>query len=62
MWKCLYKNKQKVFISEALRGQYLGIDQVEEEIWKVSFMDYDLGFFDTETYKFAPVENLFSFS
>ena len=54
------KNSQRVFISETLGGQYLGLNQVADEIWQLSFMDYELGFFDTETYKFAPAINPFS--
>jgi len=28
--------------------QYVGVTEVENDIWLVSFMDYDLGFFDKE--------------
>jgi hypothetical protein len=30
-------------------GQTVGIRELEEKIWLVSFMHYDLGFFDHET-------------
>jgi hypothetical protein len=31
-----------------LAGQKLGIKEVDEGIWLVSFMHYDLGYFDLE--------------
>jgi hypothetical protein len=30
-------------------GQNVGIKEIAEKIWLVSFMNYDLGFFDHET-------------
>jgi hypothetical protein len=32
---------------------------VSEEIWLVSFMNYDLGYFDHETCRLEPIENPF---
>lgn len=57
---CIYLNRQtRVFISMPLGGQPLGLSLVEEGIWSVRFMDYDLGFFDEESKKFTPGENPF---
>ena len=39
----------KINLSQAFAGQKVGVKQVEEKIWLVSFMRYDLGFFDHET-------------
>ena len=33
--------------------------QVDERIWLVTFMQYDLGFFDDETCRLEPAENPF---
>jgi len=33
--------------------------EVHEDIWLVSFMDYDLGYFDLETRVLEPLENPF---
>ena len=33
--------------------------QVHDDIWLVSFMDYDLGYFDLETRVLEPLENPF---
>ena len=35
-------------------GQKVGVAQVSEHIWLVSFMDYDLGYFDDETCRYRP--------
>ena len=29
-------------------GQDIGIKEVDDKVWLVSFMDYDLGYFDEE--------------
>lgn len=41
-------HKKKINISTALAGQRLGIKEVEEGIWLVSFMRYDLGYIGFE--------------
>jgi len=38
---------------------YDSVKQVSEHIWLVSFMDYDLGYFDHETCRLEPIENPF---
>ena len=34
-------------------------EEVHDDIWLVSFMDYDLGYFDLETWMLEPLENPF---
>jgi hypothetical protein len=34
-------------------GQAVGIKEVHDEIWLVSFMDYDLGYFDLDRFRIA---------
>lgn len=41
--------KRKISLSKVFAGQKVGIREVSEKVWLVSFMDYDLGFFDHET-------------
>ncbi len=53
-----YKGR-KVNISMALAGHAVGVRQVSERIWLVTFMDYDLGYFDDETCRLEPIENPF---
>ena len=43
----------------AFAGQRVGVKQVDERIWLVSFMHYDLGYFDDETCRLEPIENPF---
>jgi hypothetical protein len=43
---CLHR--KKINISTVLAGQRLGIKEVDEGIWLVTFMRYDLGYFDLE--------------
>ena len=52
--------KQKINISHAFAGQKVGIKEVADQIWLVSFMQYDLGFFDHETCRIESAENPFS--
>jgi putative transposase len=51
--------KRKVNLSQVFAGQDVGVKQVSDRIWLVSFMDYDLGYFDDETCRLEPIENPF---
>ena len=37
----------------------VGIKEVHDDIWLVSFMEYDLGYFDLETKVLEPLQNPF---
>ena len=50
---------RKVNLSHAFAGQNVGVTQVGERIWLVTFMHYDLGYFDDETCRLEPIENPF---
>lgn len=54
---CLYG--KKVSLSLVFAGQNVGIKEVEDKIWLVSFMQYDLGFFDEISGQFEPMDNPF---
>jgi hypothetical protein len=43
----------------AHKAHFLSLKQTPEDIWLVSFMDYDLGYFDLETRVLEPLENPF---
>ena len=43
----------------AFAGQNVGVTQVGERIWLVTFLHYDLGYFDDETWRLEPIENPF---
>lgn len=48
---------RKINLSTVFGGQYVGIREVADKIWLVSFMHYDLGFFDEEENRVEPVGN-----
>ena len=50
---------QKVNLSHVFAGQNVGVTQVGERIRLVTFMQYDLGYFDDETCRLEPIENPF---
>jgi transposase InsO family protein len=54
---CLYR--KKINISTVLAGQMLGVREVDDGIWLVSFMDYDLGYIDLEQKTLQPLDNPF---
>ena len=51
--------RRKINLSTVFAGQAVGIKQVEDRIWLVSFMNYDLGYFDHETARLEPIANPF---
>src|SRR5699024_4330260 len=51
--------RKKINLSVVLAGQSVGVRQVDDEIWQVSFMDYDLGYFDLDSCRVEPTINPF---
>ncbi len=54
---CIYR--KKINISTVLAGQKLGIEEVDDGIWLVSFMHYDLGYIDLEQRTLQTIDNPF---
>jgi transposase InsO family protein len=54
---CLHR--KKINVSTVLAGQRLGIKEVDDAIWLVSFMTYDLGYIDLEQRTLQPLDNPF---
>jgi hypothetical protein len=52
-------HRKRINISTVLAGQRVGIKEVDEGIWIVSFMHYDLGYIDLEQ-KTLPLDNPFA--
>ena len=52
-------HRKKINVSTVLAGQKLGIKEVDEGIWLISFMHYDLGYIDLEQKTLQPVDNPF---
>ena len=46
---------RKINFSTVFAGQYVGIREVADQVWLVSFMHYDLGFFDRDENRVEPV-------
>jgi len=51
--------RKKIHLSTVLAGHDVGIRQVDERIWLVSFMSYDLGYFDLDSCRVEPIDNPF---
>ena len=52
-------HRKKISISYTLAGQRVGIKEVDDGIWIVSFMHYDLGYIDLEQTTLQPLDNPF---
>jgi hypothetical protein len=52
-------HRKRINVATVLAGQRLGIKEVDEGIWLVSFMSYDLGFIDLEQKTLQPLDNPF---
>lgn len=52
-------HRKRVNVSTVLAGQRVGIKEVDEGIWIVSFMQYDLGYIDLEQKTLQPLDNPF---
>ena len=52
--------KRKINLSQVFSGQLLGIREVDEKIWLVSFLDFDLGYFDEVEGRVEPGPNPFA--
>lgn len=50
---------RKINFSRVFAGQNVGVRQVDDRIWLVSFMDYDLGYFDETAARVEPGKNPF---
>jgi transposase InsO family protein len=47
--------RRKINLSTVFAEQYVGVREEADDVWLVSFMDYDLGFFDRDTNRAEPV-------
>ena len=52
-------HRKKINISTVLAGQNLGLKEVDDGIWLVTFMHYDLGYIDLEQKTLQPLDNPF---
>ena len=54
---CIFK--KKINLGTSLAGQTVGIAEVDDGIWLMTFMDYDLGYIDLEEKTLQPLNNPF---
>ena len=52
-------HRKRINLSQVFAGQRVGIKEVDEGIWIVSFMHYDLGYIDLEQKTLQPLDNPF---
>jgi hypothetical protein len=52
-------HRKKINISTVLAGQRVGLKEVDDALWLVSFMAYDLGYIDLEQRTLQPLDNPF---
>ena len=68
LWNCdssrleLPQNRGAQRILRLQPGQNVGVKEVSDNIWLVTLMHYDLGFFDHETCRLEGVDNPFEAS
>ena len=52
--------RRKINLSTVFAGQRVGIREIDDQIWLVSFLNYDLGFFDRTNGRVEPATNPFA--
>lgn len=52
-------HRKRINLSSVLAGQRVGIKEIDDGIWIVSFMQYDLGYIDLEQKTLQPIDNPF---
>ena len=52
--------RRKINLSQVFAGQAVGVREVSEHVWLISFMHYDLGFFDDQCNRVECAPNPFS--
>lgn len=51
--------QRKINISRSFAGQMRGVREVSDDVWLVSFMEYNLGYFDGDNDRIVPADNPF---
>lgn len=52
--------KRKINLNTVFAGQIIGLREIDDQIWLVSFLNYDLGSFDRENDRVEPATNPFA--
>ncbi|WP_428101686.1 hypothetical protein [Candidatus Rariloculus sp.] len=51
--------KRRINLSQDFAGQVVGVREIEDRIWLVSFLGHDSGFFDQDEGRVEPAPNPF---
>jgi putative transposase len=54
------RGSRKINLSVSLAEQLVGIREVDDQVWQVSFLEYDLGYFDRDEDRVEPGPNPFA--
>ena len=54
----LDKENRKIHLSQVFAGQILGLREIDDQIWLVSFLNHDIGFFDNDNNRVEPAQTL----
>ena len=52
--------RRKINFSAVFAGQLVGLREVDDQVWLVSFLEYDLGYFDKDQDRVEPGLNPFA--
>jgi len=56
----IYLGSRKINLSVVFAEQLVGIREVDDQVWQVSFLEYDLGYFDRDQDRVEPGPNPFA--
>jgi hypothetical protein len=59
-WLLLEAMVRKINLSAVFAGQCVGVTEVADRVWLISFMHFDLGYFDHESGRVKCAPNPFS--
>ena len=56
---CIHLDGKKIHFSTVSAGYNMGLRQIEDDVWLVSFMDCDMAYFDMESSRVKSLESSF---
>lgn len=51
--------RRRINLSRVFAGELVGLREGDDQVWIVSFLDFDLGFFDQDEGRVEPAQNPF---
>jgi transposase InsO family protein len=56
--KLQFRRNQFFYLSETLAGQRIGLREEDDDLWNLSFLNFNLGTFNSKAWQFSPAEAL----